>query len=241
MSRHVVWDWNGTLLDDREACVTATIEALGLQDGAARAATEPFERPLRRYYSRLVGKELSAKEFVSVRQRWDLCYLSLWPHIYLRTDALTAIKEADAKGFTQSVLSMTPHEHLQLDVDRRGISGLFLLVEGSRGDPPGKSQLLRKHLKKLGVPPSETTLVGDSEDDAVAAGTVGTRFVRIESGYEPALSGQATGAQVVSNLLDAVRSLDLPESFEQIDRGVPHRVSGGGPPYEVRERRQEAT
>lgn len=87
-------------------------------------------------------------------------------------------------GCSQSVLSMTPYEDLLRDIDLHGLSGSFVLAEGSYGDPVSKLSLLTAHLKGLGLRPSRVLLVGDTEDDHATAATTGTRFAWVNSGYE---------------------------------------------------------
>jgi phosphoglycolate phosphatase-like HAD superfamily hydrolase len=182
--KHIIWDWNGTLIDDWANCRAATKEVLERHGGASSAADRPFRRPLRDHYSDLLERELSEEEFTAIHEYWELSYTRDRPAFCLRPDALQAIRLAAASGCTQSVLSMTKHEILRRDVEAHNLTKEFVLLEGSHSDLPSKTQLLTLHLGRLNIMPSYVLLIGDTEDDRAAASYAQTQFARVHSGYE---------------------------------------------------------
>ena len=59
---HVVWDWNGTLLDDLEIVVEAVNSSLALFDAAPITADgyrDLYTRPVKLFYDRLLGRARS--------------------------------------------------------------------------------------------------------------------------------------------------------------------------------------
>ena len=82
----------------------------------------------------------------------------------------------------------------------------ILRLHGSRAVVGGgpKAPHLAAHLAALGVPAGQAVLVGDTVDDAEAARSVGAAIVLYDGGITDAARLRATGAPVVSSLLDAV-------------------------------------
>ena len=63
MARHLVWDWNGTLLDDLTLCVNATNTCLAMFGGPQITAEDhrrDFRRPVVDYYSFVLGRPVDA-------------------------------------------------------------------------------------------------------------------------------------------------------------------------------------
>lgn len=74
-----------------------------------------------------------------------------------------------------------------------------------RGPPGGhKAAHLRAHLAAAGVAASDAVVIGDSLDDAYAAGAVGARVVLYAGGFHGPRSLAGAGVPVVDSLGQAV-------------------------------------
>jgi len=127
---HLVWDWNGTLLDDLTLVVEATNASLALFGGeptTADAHRREFRRPVSAYYALVLGRALDDAEFGRLDQVFHTAYGD-----GLRTCALTADAPAALAAWTgtQSLLSMWFHDELVPTVDRYGLSRHFVRSTG---------------------------------------------------------------------------------------------------------------
>ena len=64
---HLVWDWNGTLLDDLTLVVEATNASLATFGGPRVTAEEhrrDFRRPITEYYAFVLGRPVTHDDFV---------------------------------------------------------------------------------------------------------------------------------------------------------------------------------
>jgi phosphoglycolate phosphatase-like HAD superfamily hydrolase len=79
---------------------------------------------------------------------------------------------------------MLPEEYLLPAVERQGIAGHFVRIDGLRGAERGGAKLenLIAHLDHIGVSPTRTVMVGDTVDDAVAARGAGIACILLDSG-----------------------------------------------------------
>ena len=204
---HLVWDWNGTLLDDLSLVVAATNVSLRAYGGPSITAAEhrrDYRRPIADYYGHVLGRTVSVEEFAEL----DGLYHDAYRDGLLDT-ALTADAEAAMSSWpgTQSLLSMWFHEELVPELTRRGLLGRFARVDGLRAGTVGgghKLEHLVEHLAALEVAAADTVLIGDSVDDARAAAGAGAACVLYSGGFTSAEQLAAAGVPVASSLVEAV-------------------------------------
>ena len=215
--RHVVWDWNGTLFDDRHLVVeglNAVLDDAGLPRLDAATYQRLYTRPLQRFYERLFGRELSPQEWRRIDDVFHQAYRAALDQAGLAADAEPALDALDDAGATQSLLSMWRHEELVPLVSRLGIAERFARIDGLRGVGGGaKAPFMEAHLERLiadpGVEPDDVVVVGDALDDAAAADHVGVRAVLYDGGSHPRDHLEGTGVPVASTLTEALRLAGL--------------------------------
>lgn len=205
---HVVWDWNGTLLDDLEIVLEALnvgLAGFGLEPVGGDQYRDHFQRPVRSFYSSLFGREITDMEWQVLNKTFHDEYFSRVHRALLAEDALQALDRAEEFGWNQSLLSMTIHDRLVQIVESHGISERFALIDGLSGETGGlKTTHLRHHLEQLGVEAAETLVIGDTPDDAVAARNVGARVALYDGGSHHRHTLDAVGAPVAHTLVEAV-------------------------------------
>jgi phosphoglycolate phosphatase-like HAD superfamily hydrolase len=204
----VVWDWNGTLVDDHAAVVAAVNDALvglGLSSISADDYRTHYTRPVQRFYERLAGRPIGPDEWRALDAAYHESYQGSLERLALARDARAALAAAERMGLTQSLLSMWRHELLVPLVERLGIRHFFVRVDGLRV-PGGDTKVghLAEHLAALGLEGSAVLLVGDSLDDLAAARAVGARCVLYDGGSHHRHALEATGVPVVGSLTDAL-------------------------------------
>ncbi|MDG4804508.1 HAD hydrolase-like protein [Micromonospora sp. WMMD980] len=204
--RHLVWDWNGTLLDDLDLVVRATNVAFASAGGPAVSADEHrvrFRRPIVDYYAELLGRALDTEAFATLDRTFHDTYRAGLTTCALTADATAAIA---AWPGSQSLLSMWFHDELVPTVHTYGLTPHFDRVDGLRatvGDGH-KAGWLEKHLAELGLPGREVVLIGDSLDDADAAVSVDARCVLYTGGLSDPAVLRASGHPTADTLTGAV-------------------------------------
>jgi phosphoglycolate phosphatase-like HAD superfamily hydrolase len=211
--RHVVWDWNGTLVDDHAAVVAAVNDALArlaLRPIDAETYRSHYTRPVRLFYERLAGRAIGPEEWLVLDDAYHDSYQRGLARLGLAPDAVAALTAAERAGLTQSLLSMWRHEHLVPLVERLGISGFFVRIDGLRvAGGETKTEHLVEHLSALDVEPAAALLVGDALDDLAAARTVGARCVLYDGGSHHRHALEATGVPVVDSLTSALAAAGI--------------------------------
>ncbi|MEV6602278.1 HAD hydrolase-like protein [Actinoplanes sp. NPDC051346] len=203
---HLVWDWNGTLLDDLSLVVSASNHTFATAGGRSVDSHEHrqrFRRPVSDFYAEILERAITEEEFEELDRIFHEAYRMGLTTIPLASDAEAAIK---AWTGTQSLLSMWFHDELIPAVESRGLAGVFARIDGRPTEVDGglKAGHLARHLAQLNVPGERAVLIGDSIDDADAAASVGARCVLYSGGFTDPARLRASGTPVVDTLVEAV-------------------------------------
>ena len=204
---HLVWDWNGTLLDDLSLVVEATNQAFAAVGGRSVDSDEhrrTFRRPVAEFYAEILERAVDAEEFGRLDRIFHDAYRLGLTTTTLAADAMHALKSWPG---SQSLLSMWFHSELVPAVETYGLTGVFTRVDGLRTEIGGdlKAGHLARHLDELGVPGDRAVLIGDSLDDALAAESVGAAAVLYTGGFTHPTRLRASGRPVADTLVEAVR------------------------------------
>ncbi|MEU5788088.1 HAD hydrolase-like protein [Micromonospora purpureochromogenes] len=203
---HLVWDWNGTLLNDLSLVVQATNVAFASAGGPSVTVDEHrvrFRRPIVDYYAEMLGRAVDGEAFGALDRIFHDAYRAGLTSCALADDALAAI--ATWPG-SQSLLSMWFHDELVPTVHTYGLTPHFARVDGLRATVGGghKAEWLEKHLAELGLAGESVVLIGDSVDDAHAAESVGARCVLYTGGLSDPAALRATPHPTADTLTEAV-------------------------------------
>ena len=213
--RHIVWDWNGTLLDDLAVVVAAVNDTLATVDRHPITIEEygaHYTRPVLLFYERLLARPIQEEEWLSFDLAFHHSYRRRVETAALAKDARAAIVAARLAGLTQSLLSMYWHDELVPQVGRFGLGDFLIRVDGLRGTPGDRKQdYLDQHLQAVAadlsspIDPAEVLVIGDALDDAVAARALGLNCVLYEGGAHPVDQLAAAGVPVATSLMEALR------------------------------------
>lgn len=210
---HLIWDWNGTLLDDTSLVVesvNASLTHLGQPAITAQRYRDEFVRPLERFYEGLLGTPVDGGLMETIDTVFHETYWSAFEQVSLAGDAAAAMQMAIDGGATQSIASMLQHDVLVSAVRRFGVQRHMLAVDGHRGlAGETKQQHLAEHLARLAqlhpaTDRSRIVAIGDIVDDALAATSAGIGCVLYEGGGQARPALEATGYPVVGSLVEAV-------------------------------------
>ncbi|MGA5046474.1 HAD family hydrolase [Streptomyces arboris] len=215
---HLVWDWNGTLLDDIHAVIHATNAAFAEVELAPLTLEQYREMycvPIPRFYQRLLGRLPTEAEWERMDDIFHRYYAERRIACGLTAGAEDLLAQWKLAGHSQSLLSMYGHEHLVPVVRGYGIESHFVRVDGRTGPSGGSKALhMERHFEALagvgGISPENSVVIGDAVDDAVAAAHVGARAVLYTGGSHSRSSLLAAGVPVVDSLGEAVA---LAETF----------------------------
>lgn len=202
--KHVVWDWNGTLLDDVEAVllsINTMLERRGMPVVSRERYREIFGFPVIHSY-RLLGFEFSNhEEWDATANEFHSYYNRHVEEAVLAPGAKDLLAEISARGIVMSVLSASESTKLLELLAHYGIDGFFQNIVG-HSDLYGSSkiELGRELMDGIDVPPEEVLLVGDTMHDYEVSQDIGCKCVLYLGGHQDAARLTSCGCPAVSDL-----------------------------------------
>ncbi len=209
----IIWDWNGTLLNDMDICVDSINvllkkRALPLMD--LEKYRKLFTFPVIRYYE-MIGFDFVKEPYDDVAMEFIHDYLARLQAASLFHDVLPALNHFKDRGIDQAILSAMENENLEISVKSKGIDSFFSVIMGTDDHyAHGKTYLADKIIHKLRVSPEQTLIVGDTLHDHEVAETLGCQCVLVAAGHQSHDRLEESGCTVVDSL-EA-----LPELFNGI-------------------------
>ncbi|MGW0882530.1 HAD family hydrolase [Streptomyces sp. NPDC002671] len=207
---HLIWDWNGTLLQDQQARLEACNESLaaaGLPAIDMDTYRRTYRVPVPDFYAILMGRRLTAVEWQLLDGVYQESYARHLPHYRrLMPGARRALLNWQTAGGTQSLLSLHTHDLLLAEITALGVGSFFRSAEGRLGPTGGtKACAMRRHLQRLGVEPANVIAIGDTLDDAQAAQSCGLAGVILfTGGSQHSENLKAAGVPLAGTLPEAV-------------------------------------
>ncbi len=202
----VLWDWNGTLLDDVAVCVdclNTLLREFGYsQQYDLSAYREIFGFPIQDYYTR-AGFDFTKNSFDVLAARYMELYLPAAERCGLTLGAHTALDAFRAQGIPQVILSASPIDTLRHQVAARDLTGFFSELLGlSDIYAKSKVQLGLDWMRSAGIAPERAVMLGDSVHDAEVAAALGVRCILCAAGHQSHAALAATGCPVADTLAD---------------------------------------
>ena len=208
MTRYVIWDWNGTLLDDTAAALETLNDMLakrGSPEIGMEFYRDNFRFPVKPFYEK-IGVVLEGEDWDALAREYHDVYAAKEKR--LAADAKEAVLEVRRRGAGESIVSALRQDLLERDTERFGIRrDMDWLFGVDNLDGRSKTDRAKEALSticgKKGVSPDETVLVGDSLHDAEVASAIGVRCILYGGGSHSPARLAAAGL-VAATLLEAV-------------------------------------
>lgn len=203
--RVVIWDWNGTLLNDLTHCVSSINKMLGERSKpelTVKKYKEIFTFPIRNYYE-AAGFDFSKEDFETPALEFIDIYGSGIESCALHDDVPEVLGSFSAAGVRQFVLSAMEQEMLERTLKHNGIFHFFEGVAGL-GDHFAVSKVERgKQLfSEFGINPENARMFGDTIHDFEVARELGIRCTLVANGHQSKERLEKTGAPVVERLAE---------------------------------------
>jgi len=208
--RHIIWDWNGTLLDDVWLCIEIMNRLLaerGLYGLNHSRYRDIFDFPVEKYYEK-AGLDLHAESFDSLCGEFCEAYEQRVGECELHQHALEVLDYCTRKRVTQSILSSTEQGRLEKVVRMSGLDCYFENLIGQADYfAEGKVESGKKLIARLDFNHEEILLIGDTIHDEITAREMGIGCALVSIGHHPAEKLNKTGVSVFDNLHEIVHLL----------------------------------
>lgn len=208
--RHVIWDWNGTLVNDASLCVEIVNDLLkeySLNQVDLNYYRNNFKFPVSAYYKKL-GLPYEGIEYEKIARKFISQYRELSHKCNLQPFARKTINRIFNLEINQSVLSASKTEDLVNFISNYGLSKYFVSVDGvSNIYACGKFDVADYHFRKLNRNKKEILIVGDTHHDHEIAKKLGIGCMLYSKGHCSCSSLNALNVKKTNDLRTVVDRL----------------------------------
>lgn len=199
----VIWDWNGTLLDDLHLSVriiNQLLEKRSLPSLSTDRYREVFTFPVKDYY-RKIGFDFDTEPFeIPAREYIDI-YNRDVSSCGLQSSATDVLQRLQSKDVRQLILSAMEQKPLVENVKQNNIFPFFELVCGLDNHyAASKLDNGKQLLEDAAVSPKEVLLIGDTIHDFEVAKAIGCNCLLVANGHQSHERLAETGCEVIDSL-----------------------------------------
>ena len=221
----IIWDFNGTILDDADLAASAIGEILARR-GLPRISTEThrnsFGFPIAEYYRKL-GLDLEKEGLSDISDEFHEVYLRGVEQCSLNEGIQQALECLREMGVRQFVLSAAEQEMVEAWVISAGVQGFFEAVYGlSDRLAVTKVDRGKELVDTFGLSGGRTLLIGDTDHDAEVAEDIGCDVILVPAGHQTRSRLQ----RVDCKFLDAF--VDFFQLVREWDKGKEEAGTSGG-------------
>ncbi|MBN1482870.1 HAD family hydrolase [candidate division KSB1 bacterium] len=210
--KQIIWDWNGTLIDDTWLCldiingILATYQKPQL---TLKQYHEVFDFPVRDYYAK-IGFDFTETPFEIVGTEFMQSYWRRWPECVLHRGARELCEILYAKNIPQVIISAAERRLLEACVRHFDIDSFFQQLWGlDHHYATGKEDLIQEFVDSINLKPEEILLIGDTVHDCAVARTAGIESALICRGHHPRYKLERCGAPVYESIEILQQTLDI--------------------------------
>ncbi|MCK5766856.1 MAG: HAD family hydrolase [Candidatus Atribacteria bacterium] len=201
--KHIIWDWNGTLVDDVWLVVEIMNKMLKkrhLPGIDSKKYREIFDFPVIKYYIKL-GFDFSRESFEKLTVEFISEYYERFNECRLFNHTEEFLKKIRDLGISQSILSASKEDVLIEKIKYYGIEKNFCKIVGLENHyAESKIEKGKKWIVSLNLNPHEVLLIGDTVHDFIVSKHIGSDCQLIANGHNSRKKLEKLGACVVGSM-----------------------------------------
>jgi phosphoglycolate phosphatase len=207
---HIIWDWNGTLLDDAWLCVEVMNDMLKSRNLPLLTLERyrgMFDFPVMDYY-RALGFDFAREPFEVVGMEFMTGYNHRQHECKLHPEVAQILECIRSKGFHQCILSAREQNELRKETAELGVAIFFEQIDGLDDHyAHGKTEIGIRLMKELSVERNRILFIGDTLHDSDVAKELGIDCILIPNGHQSEKRLQHCGFPVLNSLPELTASL----------------------------------
>ncbi|MBU1011544.1 MAG: HAD hydrolase-like protein [Bacteroidetes bacterium] len=199
----IIWDWNGTLLDDTIICksiINNLLEQRNLPKLSLQKYKEIFTFPVKDYYHK-AGFDFTQEDFEIPANEFIVSYTDKVKLAKLHQEATKVLEYFKSGNIKQFILSAMEQNSLKKSIEQYGIYHYFQAIYGiSDHYAHSKTANAKRLISDYDLNPSEVCLLGDTVHDHEVAELIGCQCILIADGHQTKNRLIATGRIVYDSL-----------------------------------------
>lgn len=185
-SKLIIWDWNGTLLNDVEACVNsvnAMLEVRQMKLLNAISYKNVFTFPVQDYY-KTIGFDFKQESFEKLAVEYIDLYKKEAVKSPLQEGSIEALEFFKSKNYKQIIVSASEQLSLENQVEQRQISKYFDSIIGLNNIHAKSKTDNAINYIKASEQFGRITLIGDTYHDYEVANEIGADCALVQNGHQ---------------------------------------------------------
>ena len=183
---HIVWDFNGTILDDLWAGIMSE-NVLLRRRGMPELKTlqqyyDVFCFPIKSYYEKL-GYDFEKERYEDVADEWTREYDYFSGFSPVKSGVREAVEYFRARGVSQTIISMSEVEMMKRQIASFGITDYFDEILGLENNLAHSKLELARSWKER-VNPRKVLMLGDTTHDIETAKVLDADCILIAGGHQ---------------------------------------------------------
>ena len=203
--KHVIWDWNGTLIDDVRVCteiINHLLKKYNLSPVSIDQYRSVFTFPIIDYYKQ-IGFDFTDRSYEEIAHEYIDLYKQNFKNAGLAANAKKLLEHFRSKGLSQHLLSAMEQNELTNALNAYGLDGYFTQIRGIANHyAHGKIDTGNEMLEEYPFERKHTVLIGDTLHDHEVAREMGINCILVASGHQSYERLSSTDAVVVQQLDD---------------------------------------
>lgn len=210
-SKTILWDWNGTLLNDINVCVDAInilLRERNKKEIDQQTYRNIFTFPVRDYYVK-AGFDFEAEPFEKPALEFIEEYEQLVKEAALFEDVTKSLDYFHTMGYKQMILSAMQQDFLNELVSAHSIDHYFSKISGIEDHyATGKVDNARKLISDLDGHSSEIIMIGDTVHDHEVGEELGLRVILVSRGHQSEARLKKTGRETAQNFKEVINLIN---------------------------------
>lgn len=209
--KYIIWDWNGTLLDD----VDINIEIINtlLKERGLPLIDSPdkyknlFCFPIQNFYKEL-GFTFKDEPFEDVARQYAFMYDEMYPSAEIPYETEELLRTFKQKGITQIIISATEQKFLLKQVTYFELEQYFTDILGTSDIyVRSKVSVAQQWMQENGISPDEVLFIGDTTHDKEVADSIGCDCILVTKGHQSKDILTFSGAVIADGLKDIEKAV----------------------------------
>ena len=207
--RYVIWDWNGTVLDDLAASLDAVNDLLLLYNKNTIGLREYYDyvdTPIYKFYERLF--DLNVVPMSEIKPLYGRFYAEHDDEIVLAEGVDRAIDILKKCGVRQYILSAANIDDLSRYAKKLGVYDKFDRIEAATDyDAGSKVERGLRLIREENIIQSECVMVGDTLHDFEVANAIGVDCILYSKGHADIDTLKEMGSVVCTSMEEIVKNI----------------------------------
>ncbi|MCB9248388.1 MAG: HAD family hydrolase [Ignavibacteriales bacterium] len=208
--KHIIWDWNGTVLNDLDLCVDVANNLFSKKNVPTLTVEKYksiFTLPVKNYYI-AAGFDFEKESFEVVGKEWMDEYEERKYECQLHEGLIDVLEKIKFLEIEQSLLSAYKQDNLREMADKFNLTKYFSNIVGLDNIyAASKVELVKELMKTIGNGHGEALMIGDTTHDFEVANEIGADCILVAGGHQNLDTLNKTGVKVYNTIRELLGAI----------------------------------